>query len=72
MNRTGLIAIALFSALAAGCDGGKPAASPTPAAPAASNAPDIVKSQREVMEQAKDVSQVLKDGDDARRKAEEK
>lgn len=72
MNRPALLVLLCLTVIAAGCDGQKQAEPAKPAAPPTSNAPDLVKSQRDVMEKAKDVGQVLQEGDDARRKAEEK
>ena len=72
MTRIASITIFCVTALAAGCDGGKPPEATKPAAAPASSAPDLAKSQRDVMDQAKDVGRVLQEGDDARRKSEEK
>lgn len=51
----------------AACDAGKPASTPVSASSAA-KAPDIIKSQSQAMEQAKQVQGVVDAGEEARRK----
>lgn len=51
----------------AACDAGKPASTPVSPSSAA-KAPDIIKSQSQAMEQAKQVQGVVDAGEEARRK----